>query len=398
MEETTWGARMFLQSIRGRLNSRHVGDSNDLRHEVDPNEFHNDRFPKTWNILLLGPKDSGKSSVIYTFWRAIHEVTANTTADDMPCAMPIERLCINWNFMDFIGNTIELDIEGMEDPKEDPVGSEAFHGTQHLTITPIRNASAECDGINMMDAPGLQTFSHEEIEFCRSMIDGLAADGTTLGANSHGRGSWTGGIYPFHPAQPASGPHVVLLVFDMSSISFQQLILTDVYASDEWIEKVPQLTGCHRIIDSATSRGLQVFICLTHLDIYRKIEREKLEKQGLEKLPHEDGIHITEDLKLPGPVEHLFLTDDADGEGRLGESILVHIKGIYLQLSQCLSYGGRDVPPDRMFVLENYRNSKRRPEPRVDLAAVEAIEGILDAADIYLLAKYREAMTTCTIT
>lgn len=125
------------------------------------------------------------------------------------------------------------------------------------------------------------------------------------------------------------------------------------------------LSTYHRIIDAAIEQGLSVYVVLTHLDSYHKTFEHIINNEETEYIAPCDEDTSVKDIKG---------SEDDPGEGRLGENMLGELKGIYLQLSQrsvllfvrlilclnllltcSLSFGGRDVPPDRMFVIENYR-------------------------------------------
>jgi hypothetical protein len=83
------------------------------------------------------------------------------------------------------------------------------------------------------------------------------------------------------------------------------------FADSEWSQRIPQLVHYHHLLDVVHAEGMQAFVCLTHLDVYRAQQSA--------------AIAATKAL----------LTEPEDaGAGRLGEDILFHLKGVYLQLSQ----------------------------------------------------------------
>jgi hypothetical protein len=84
----------------------------------------------------------------------------------------------------------------------------------------------------------------------------------------------------------------------------------------------------------AFTQGLQIHICLTHLDEYRRNNRIRKDKE----LADLGTSAIFSQTCTNGETTNLQQVtnslSDEDCGGRLGETIQVHLKGVYLQLSQ----------------------------------------------------------------
>lgn len=66
-----------------------------------------------------------------------------------------------------------------------------------------------------------------------------------------------------------STPHVLLLVFDASLKSLNRILNAN-FDDSKWQDNLPQLVCYHKVIKRAYDEGMEVFICLTHMDIYEK--------------------------------------------------------------------------------------------------------------------------------
>lgn len=49
-----------------------------------------------------------------------------------------------------------------------------------------------------------------------------------------------------------------------------------------------------------------------------------------------------------------------------------------------LSYNGRNVPVSHIFAAENYRADKNASDARIDLAATELLDALIDSADEFI--------------
>lgn len=77
--------------------------------------------------------------------------------------------------------------------------------------------------------------------------------------------------------------------------------------------------------------------------------------------------------------------EERRGDRRVDEDVQASTDQLRTKLSGCLSHGGRDVTPDKIFVVENYRKGHNEPDPSIDLAAAELLEAVVDAADVFVL-------------
>mmetsp|Transcript_28973 Transcript_28973/g.37528 ORF Transcript_28973/g.37528 Transcript_28973/m.37528 type:complete len:141 (+) Transcript_28973:104-526(+) len=118
-----------------------------------------------------------------------------------------------------------------------------------------------------------------------------------------------------------------------------------------------QLQCYRKVVSQAQQQGLEVFVALTHLDLLEK-----------EKAP--------------------------DKETRIGESVLDQVQEYRRKLSAALTYSEKaskgqapiscSVPEDNIFVVENYRKNKFTQNSTIDLAALELLESLINAADRYV--------------
>jgi hypothetical protein len=107
-----------------------------------------------------------------------------------------------------------------------------------------------------------------------------------------------------------------------------------------WEQKHPQLMCYHKVIDKARSQracrrtlstvrrvitfaDLDVFVVLTHVD------------------------------EIVGKAEASEVASSDDR--RIGEEALDTLTVVKRKLSAILSFGGRNIPPDHVFLMENYR-------------------------------------------
>jgi hypothetical protein len=146
--DEVWGAKMFLQSVRTRLRSKKVYESLEMRANLPDKDF--DRLPVGWNvsligsicldsflvikIALLGPTGAGKSSLIYTLWRAINAIDQH----DPLVAMTVETLQVGWSAADS-----DIAVES-EDSKQSPNKQpKAKHGTRVLSSVIVQEPNHE---------------------------------------------------------------------------------------------------------------------------------------------------------------------------------------------------------------------------------------------------------------
>lgn len=127
-----------------------------------------------------------------------------------------------------------------------------------------------CDFIPcFVDTKGQQFFDERESSYADAIVKGTLEDGSAV-ENQHTRYWITiGSIGFFETSSLETCPHVILLVFDASLKSLQKVLNVD-FSNPEWENQAPQLACYHRVLDRAEERRLDVFVCLTHIDILEK--------------------------------------------------------------------------------------------------------------------------------
>ena len=71
-----WGANMIARNLRRRMRARVMLESLDARRPGVRSRA------ALYNMVLLGPAGAGKSSLIYTLWRALHFRAAGAATDE----------------------------------------------------------------------------------------------------------------------------------------------------------------------------------------------------------------------------------------------------------------------------------------------------------------------------
>eukprot|EP00611_Tribonema_gayanum_P001492 TRINITY_DN1109_c0_g1_i3.p1 TRINITY_DN1109_c0_g1~~TRINITY_DN1109_c0_g1_i3.p1 ORF type:complete len:295 (-),score=59.50 TRINITY_DN1109_c0_g1_i3:1073-1957(-) len=258
----SWGGDAFTRRARSRLHAvrapAHTGSWNGSHA----------------NILLLGPTGSGKSSLIYTWWRALSgdkgfEATA-AHADLMG------KLNLGWELGD---------VADSDDPKATHVAppsileAAARHGTTRLEAFELRPAGPSgVAGIAVHDTKGQQFFTHEEERFAEHLLEGKLLPGSTAESRNYRYWFMLGqfGIGPI--SSLASAPHAVVLVFDVTLRSFEAMLRTcgcDTAngSGQQPQQQPPALVRCYRsVLRRARQYGLEVFAALTHVDAYEPDE------------------------------------------------------------------------------------------------------------------------------
>mmetsp|Transcript_10862 Transcript_10862/g.16537 ORF Transcript_10862/g.16537 Transcript_10862/m.16537 type:complete len:392 (-) Transcript_10862:237-1412(-) len=331
--DEVWGAKMFLQSIRSRLNKKKVFESLEMRANYPDRDFQ--KLPDGWNIALLGPTGAGKSSLVYTLWRAINGIDA----DDEEAVLKVESLQVGWSATEEPG---EATSKSKGKPK-------AKHGTRALSSVIVQEACSECSQIRVQDTKGQQFFDDKEASYADALVGGVLKDGSTVEEQNLRYWITIGSLGFFESSAIDSAPHVILLVFDASLKSLNKVLNVD-FSDAEWENKVPQLACYHRVLDKARERDLDVFVCLTHIDVY---ERQRGVVEGGE-------------------------------ETRVGEAVQEELDDLMEKLSKSLSHGDRNLPMSHIFVVENYRSGKNSSDARIDLAATELLDALVESADDYI--------------
>jgi hypothetical protein len=155
---------------------------------------------------------------------------------------------------------------------------------------------------------GQQFYDEKESKYLSALVDGTLQDGSTLEQLNLRYWLTIGSIKFLQLTSLETSPHVLLLVFDASLNSLNKLINIDFSKDLEWENRVPQLACYHQVIDRAKEHDLEVFICLTHIDLYEKQKRKKMnetkedetneaQKEKKESRDEENHKRIGEDVQ-----------------------------------------------------------------------------------------------------
>ena len=181
------------------------------------------------------------------------------------------------------------------------------------------------------------------------------------------------GSYGFFEKRSLStAPHVVVLVFDIMLRSLQKMISS----VDSLKGLSPQLELYCNVIQQATNEGLDVYIALTHLDLYE----EKAASTVVTATPNTTAAEAVQ-----------------SEETRIGETFADKLSDLSSKLSRALAKGGAIVPCNRIFVVENYRARKNICDPRIELAALELLDALVDSADAHLVQKCKFRKDGCVV-
>ena len=132
---------------------------------------------------------------------------------------------------------------------------------------------------------GQQFYDDKESKYLSALVDGTLQDGSTLEQLNLRYWLTIGSIQFLQHTSLETSPHALLLVFDASLNSLNKLINIDLTKDSEWETKVPQLACYHQVLDRAKEHGLEVFICLTHIDLYEKQRKRKLNETKEDQTP-----------------------------------------------------------------------------------------------------------------
>eukprot|EP00611_Tribonema_gayanum_P001490 TRINITY_DN1109_c0_g1_i1.p1 TRINITY_DN1109_c0_g1~~TRINITY_DN1109_c0_g1_i1.p1 ORF type:complete len:401 (-),score=79.17 TRINITY_DN1109_c0_g1_i1:244-1446(-) len=360
----SWGGDAFTRRARSRLHAvrapAHTGSWNGSHA----------------NILLLGPTGSGKSSLIYTWWRALSgdkgfEATA-AHADLMG------KLNLGWELGD---------VADSDDPKATHVAppsileAAARHGTTRLEAFELRPAGPSgVAGIAVHDTKGQQFFTHEEERFAEHLLEGKLLPGSTAESRNYRYWFMLGqfGIGPI--SSLASAPHAVVLVFDVTLRSFEAMLRTcgcDTAngSGQQPQQQPPALVRCYRsVLRRARQYGLEVFAALTHVDAYEPDEELDSDSDSDASTPK----HVQDN----GPPPMTFNRD---------RDMPALIERWQHELCRALC-GSHNPPksgpgylvPQHVFAMENYRASKSARDTGIDLAALEFLESVVAAGHTFI--------------
>eukprot|EP00752_Nemacystus_decipiens_P003389 g3136.t1 len=426
----TWGAEAFARRTRTKIHN--------FGAPLPPWENKEQRpipaargIPKSINIILLGPTGSGKSSLVYTWWRALsgsvtgkEDFLAEHVHDSF-----LQRLRVGWNAKDGdeARKRAEQQLQQQRQAQHPALATGASsaaapttgergsqltaaprHGTQGLDAFQLQapDPNRGCTGITVHDTKGQQFFTAEEERFAEQMLQGKVEEGSAVDKQNYKYWFMLGNLGFFSTASLAAAPHVVVLVFDVTLRSFQQMLRER--ASNE-------LCLCYRkIVRRAAKQGHEVFAVLTHIDAYAPDDddddSEGSEAAASEQVFLENSAQGRSSNGGNGEngTSHL---GDREKESSAGGKTLeggeefdreAELPGIIAlwreELSQALGNDPKaPLPKDNVFAVQNYHQGSSAQDPVLDLASLECLESVLHAGRRYVDDRYQQQQEGCVI-
>jgi len=341
-----WGANAFALSILQRIATRQIFQDHGTRAKLGRDWS---KLPSSWNIIIFGPAGAGKSSLVYTWWRALHSHVPEDqlTARNFAQSALLKKLEVGWSAADAEQAVLQTD-EADSGAKKTKQNLRAKHGTKSLLTFPIQQPSFAAGGITIQDTKGQAFFDEKEQRHTDLLLQGKLTEGSSIEQENYRYWFTLGNMGLFVKTSLETSPHVVVLVFDASLRSVKKMA--------EGKEGGSQLECYRKVISQAQKQGLEVFVALTHLD----------------------------QLEEGSPRAK---------QGRIGEAALEKVLDFRKKLSLALTISDKEsvksgtschVPEENVFVIENYRKDNFVQNASIDLAALELLESLVDAADCYV--------------
>lgn len=419
----TWGPEAFARRIRTKIHN--------FGAPLPPWEDKGARptpaargIPKSINVILLGPTGSGKSSLIYTWWRALsgsvtgkEEFLAENVHDSF-----LQRLRVGWNAKDGQENrrraqpgatassspppassTGDASVSRAGNPslggtasggsggggggdgggggvrgRESMMSAAPRHGTMGLDAFQLQAPDPHrgSGGITVHDTKGQQFFTPEEERFAEQMLQGKVKEGSAVDSQNFKYWFMLGSFGFFSTASLAAAPHVVVLVFDVTLRSFQQMLRE---------RAANELCMCYRkIVRRAAKQGHEVFAVLTHIDAYAP---EEDSDEDDEPSTESSGDHSAGKSPANG-------TSGFDREADMPGIISLWRE----QVSQVLGIDEKaPLPKDNVFAVQNYHQESSAQDPVLDLASLECLESVIVAGQRYVDDRYQQQQEGCVI-
>mmetsp|Transcript_27384 Transcript_27384/g.35566 ORF Transcript_27384/g.35566 Transcript_27384/m.35566 type:complete len:416 (-) Transcript_27384:234-1481(-) len=365
----TWGPGAFCRRLRTKLHTTQL--------QIDPAHWRKPNAPRSLNILLLGPAGAGKSSLIYTWWRALsgssfqdssqaQELPNNRGAKKLPPKEGpwkeqedkdsffahyahhslLQRLALGW--------TVDEARQNYQHVTGDNLAAMPRHGTScfnAIHLTPVTDSSC---GIAVHDTKGQSFFTPAEEKMAEALLKGKLLPGSTEEKKMYRYWFMVGSFGLFSVSNLSSCPHVVVLVFDITLRSFGNMLLDFEEGEENELN-----TLYKQVIQRATKQGQQSFVALTHVDKFE-----------------------------PNSEDDLFLDVDFNDYNRERDlqKIIDNIKD---RLSAALSTETAGITQERIFAVENYRKEKYIQDPMLDLSVLEFLENVVVSANYYVSTEYK---------
>eukprot|EP00904_Undaria_pinnatifida_P014066 jgi/Undpi1/9790/HiC_scaffold_27.g12245.m1 len=406
----TWGPEAFARRIRTKIHN--------FGAPLPPWEDKGVRptpaargIPKSINVILLGPTGSGKSSLIYTWWRALsgsvtgkEEFLAENVHDSF-----LQRLRVGWNAKDGQENRRRAQPATSSSPppssssspsrtgnhslagggeagsglrgRESMMSAAPRHGTTGLDAFQLQapDPNRGSAGITVHDTKGQQFFTQEEERFAEQMLQGKVKEGSAVDSQNFKYWFMLGSFGFFSTASLAAAPHVVVLVFDVTLRSFQQMLRE---------RAANELCMCYRkIVRRAAKQGHEVFAVLTHIDAYAPDGDSDEDEQSEEHSGESSGENSA---------------GKPSAGGASGFDRDVDMPGIISlwreQVSQVLGADEKaPLPKDNVFAVQNYHQESSAQDPVLDLASLECLESVIMAGQRYVDERYQQQQEGCVI-
>lgn len=350
----SWGPGAFSRRFRAKLQSTAVDVPRRLLEKEDAAAL-----PKGFNILLIGPTGAGKSSLIYTWWRALTGKTGRRSSylASFAHASLLRRLQVGWT----VDDAADDGKDG--ERRSAALSAAARHGTTALTAFELQPAADGCGHIQVHDTKGQQFFTEDEEQFATSALEGKLLPGSSP-EEMHWR-YWIsiGAFGVFVTSDLASAPHALVLVFDATLRSFHT-VLADAASGDH---EENELAACYRrVLERARKEGQPVMAVLTHVD----------------------GVEVHSEKAAAEAADGEGSDSESDEEDEIAELctgprhvVLERFKEL---LGVAIGIGAADV-----FCVENYRQEKHEQDAEIDFRALEALDSAVTKANAYIAERVR---------
>jgi len=346
----TWGPAAFCRRLRTKLHTTQM--------KIPLRDRGLASAPQSLNIILFGPAGAGKSSLIYTWWRALsgssfqNDGSESSDKDTFFAHYAhhslLQRLALGW--------TVEEAKENYKHVTGDNLAALPKHGTSFFNAINLTPSSETTCGIAVHDTKGQTFYTPAEEKMAEALLEGKLLPGSTEEKKMYRYWFMLGSFGFFTSASLANSPHVLVLVFDMTLRSFRNILLDFQDGADNEL-----LCLYRKIIHRAASQGQKCFVALTHVDKFE----------------------LTEDDTYIEDVDLKTYTREAD--------LRRVVDQLKLKLSAALSFGASPIPVEHILALENYRKDKYIQDPVLDLSVLEFLDSVVEDANRFVSEHYRPA-------
>ncbi|CAM9682499.1 unnamed protein product [Chrysoparadoxa australica] len=343
----SWGPEAFARRTRRKLHN--------IRLPTPPQHYSPEDSTKSVNILLLGPTGAGKSSLTYTFWRALAGGLGTRDAffTNNAHTSLLKRLRVGWR------------PEG----KGNALVADARHGTTSFCACELQVHDPETGaaGVTVHDTIGQQFFTHEEERMAEELLEGQLKPGSSMDHKNFRFWFMLGHFGLFSSASLGTSPHVVVLVFDVCLRSFHSMLEQG---------SVSELAQCYRkVLRKAEKQGCQAYAALTHVDVYKPDEEHDSDSEEGERKPfnHEED--------MPGIVK--------EWKRKLSQA---------LGQGNARGGGGSLLLPEECIVpVQNYSASKMEGDAELDMYALSFLDKLVESSLSHIAQRYSSGASSCLV-